>query len=109
MKIYNERFEKFRMPLKFPKLKKLIINFHVYWAHKMIYIDFTSCTETLESLELHNLIYVCLKLGLERSYEENHFYDSLDEMRSLRNFTVFNPNLHFTSKMNLLSNLKSLR
>lgn len=107
MEKFGENFDKFITPLKFPKLKKLIINFDVFWVYKIACLDFTSCSETLESLELH---FFPGHFPRDCQSIEEHYFASYSEMRNLNTLTFCNYILGITTPdLEHLKKCKSLR
>ena len=95
------------MPLKFPKLKKLFIDFQSRWAYKMAYIDFTSCSETLESLEFEKFECYTLR-DFRGTFEIRHVYNSFAKMSTLKCLSFLQAN-GFSSEVRHIGSLKSLR
>lgn len=81
MEKFGESFDEFKTPLKFPRQKKLLIYFEVYRFCKIACLDFTSSSETLESLEFHDFIDGYPK---SKRYCKQHFLASCSEMRKLK-------------------------
>ena len=100
-------FDEFKMPLKFPVLKKLVIHFDVLWAYKIAHIDFTSCSETLESLELHYFREEIQKFG-EVVCDGKRFLASFSKLRKLKTITYCNITYSWHS-FEEIKQLKSLR
>ena len=97
-------FEDREAPLEFPKLIKLIIDFEVATMKEMIYIDFKTCRETLESIEFDNFFDYVPKTD-EEEYELDFFFDSLKHLQKLKTLTLF----RFKHKLKFLEAIKKLK
>lgn len=104
---HKEILETMENPLIFPKLKKLLIDFNVISAYTLIYIDFTCCANTLESMVLHLFGYGVCHSTSEFKTEFEYFSKSLKHLKKLHNLTIIQ--LQYEPLWESLKEIKTLR
>lgn len=114
------QFEHYDSPMKFSALKKLLIDFDIQCIEEMIYIDFSSCSESLETLETNYLGKVRWEdLRFKRlelnsfirpinTSQWNFFIDSFKHLRNLKSLTLRKP-IDLRYLFNYFGHLKNLR
>ena len=93
-------------PLRFPKLKKLIIDFQIMASLTLAFLDFTSCADNLESIEI-------IHCGSESSYQEEHpeteyFINTFGKLRNLKCCSIFGLSGHY-HLFNCIKHFEKLR
>ena len=80
-------FEEHETPLRFPKLKKLIIDFYVVNIYEIIYIDFSHCSDSLESMEF-DYFGDYIASSPRQEHEWDYFLESMKNLHNLKTLTL---------------------
>lgn len=100
-------------PLRFPKLKKLTIDFKITYSYLLAYIDFSSCSETLETLVLRHFGDYqpeCFRRYYNVIYARNYqyFMKTIRMLRVIKTLTIKRL-IQYMIFINEISHLSSLR